>query len=229
MSPRSPAGRAVALLLVAVAVAACAAGPATARAPPYPVCGLRSGDALAEAADDRGVAVGTGRSTLDVRAFANASTRWTVRLDLTDGADALGNDTLRRAVVGAAAPDSYAGVSGRVDGGTLVVSYRRPDAAERELGAVLFTPFHASGAPPFATGGEGTAYPGADAVTVHAPDGYVLAGGAGDGTASGTAARWAGPEAGDDGIDRDAVPTFVPDDALTPGVRGTLARLFAGY
>lgn len=229
MSSRSPAGRAVVLLLVAAAATACVAGPATARAPPYPVCGPCSGDTLADAADDRGVALGTGRSTLDVRVFANATTRWTVRLDLTDGADAMRNDTLRRAVVGAAVPDSYAGVSSRVDGGTLVVTYRRPDAAERELGAVLFTPFHASGAPPLATGGEGTAYPGADALTVHAPEGYVLAGGAGDGNVSGTAARWAGPEGGDDGIDRDAVPTFVPDDALLPGVRGGLARLLAGY
>lgn len=232
MVPDPSTRRALALLaLLLAAVLASGAAPADARAPPWPVCGLCDGDTLADAAAERGVDVETGGSTLDVRAFENASTRWTARVDLTDGADAMANDSFRRGVVSTVVDrrgDARA-VSSRMDGDTLVVDYWRDDAVVRRLGVVLFTPLHASDPPLFTIGGEGTAYPGADELVVHAPDGYVVAGGAGDGSVDDRTVRWADEEGGEDGIDRGALPTFVAEDAPLPGVRVSLARLLTGY
>ncbi|ESP87847.1 hypothetical protein K933_12006 [Candidatus Halobonum tyrrellensis G22] len=198
------------------------------------MCGLCEDGTLASAAADRGATVETGASTLDVRVFANGSTRWTARVELTDGAGAMANESLRRAVVRAAIDrprrpgGDASALSSRMDGSTLVASYDRADAAETELGAVVFTPLHASGpAIPFAIGGEGAPYLASDALTVHAPAGYVPAGGADGGNVSGDAVRWTAADG--DTVDGDTVPTFVPEGSPLPGVRGALARLSAGY
>lgn len=227
--PSTPFVRRAAVLLAAVLVLSSAAAvPAVARAPPWPVCGPCADGALAAAAADRGASVETDRSTLDVRVFANGSTRWTARVDLTDGAEAMANDSLRRGVVDATIRTDYRDRSTRMEGGTLVVTYRRPDAAERSAGAVLFTPFHASGpAVPFAMGGEGPPSRAADALTLYAPDGYVLAGGVDGGNESRAAIRWTAADGGR--VDGGDVPTFVREGTLLPGVRGSLARIVAGY
>lgn len=218
------------LLATIVLVAAGGAAVGTAREPPHPACALCSDEALAAAAADRGVVVETGESAVDVAVRAEAGTRWTVRIALTDGAAELRDDALRAAVVAEAAGPNRVGLDSRVDGDALVVTYRRSAAAERAFGAVLFTAFHASDpSMPFVGGGEGTVYPAADRLVLHAPEGYVPASGAGDGTVDGRTVRWSGAEGGEDGIDRDAVPTFVSENALFPGVRGAVARLLAGY
>ncbi|MFB9825285.1 hypothetical protein [Halobaculum roseum] len=223
--------RLVAVALVASAlVAAAVPADGAARAPPEPACGVCVDGALADAADRHGVAVAVERATLDVHVSDDGSTRWTARLDLSDGTDALRNDSLRAAIVDAATASDGGDRTSRMDGDTLVVEHRRGDAAEREAGAVLFTAFDARDPVlPFVMGGEGTVYPGADALVLHAPEGHVVAGGVGDGTVEGRTVVWRGAEGGDDGIDRDAVPTFVPEGAVAPGVRGVLARLLAGY
>ncbi|WP_435126458.1 hypothetical protein [Halobaculum sp. D14] len=212
----------VALLLVVAA----ASTPAAARAPPQPACDV-CGERLTATAAEHGVDVAVGHAAVTVQVYENASTRWTARVELTDGADALRNDTVRGAVIEDVVGyrvDRFA-VSSRMDGETLVVTYLRRDAAVRSAGAVVFTAFHASSPPPLAMGGEGTVYPGADELVVHAPDGYVVAGGIGDGNATQSAVRWAGENGGDDGIDRDTAVTFVPDGAVAPGLRGVVARL----
>lgn len=227
--PSIPFARHAAVLLAAALVlSSVAAAPATARAPPWPVCGPCADGALAAAAADRGVDVTTGDATLDVQVFANGSTRWTARIELTDGAEAMANDSLRRAVVAGTVRADYRDLSTRMGGGTLVVTYRRPDAAERSAGAALFTSLHASGPPiQFPIGGEGAPYRAADALTIHAPDGYVLAGGTDGGDTSRSAVRWT---VGDGRrVSGDAVPTFVPEDAFAPDARGTVARVAAGY
>lgn len=210
-------------------VAAVVPADGAARAPPEPACGVCVDGALAEAAERHGVAVEVVHATLDIRVFEDGSTRWVARLHLSDGAEALRNDSLRAAVVDAATASDDGDRTSRMDGDTLVVERRRDDAAEREAGAVLFTTFHAHDpVVPFAAGGEGSVYPGADVLVLHAPEGHVVAGGVGDGAVDGRTVVWRGQEGGADGIDRDAVPTFVPEDATAPGVRGTLARLLAG-
>jgi hypothetical protein len=226
------------VLAVAVLAAAVAGPGATivdAREPPRPVCELCDDGALASAAADRGVDLETGASRVTVAVRADGDTRWTVRIGVTAGASALANDSLRAAVVAdvtkeAAGRERRRAIQSRLDGDTLVVTYRRDDAAERAFGAVLFTDLHASDpVRPFVGGGDGTAYPAADTLVVRGPDGYVPAGGAGDGAVDGRTVRWSGAEGGDDPIDRGAVPTFVPESAAFSGLRGAVARLLAGY
>ncbi|MFC7135942.1 hypothetical protein [Halobaculum litoreum] len=231
-SPRSGSGRrpvrVLALLVVALSVAtlvSVAAVDSAARAPPRPVCDVCADGAVPDAAAERGVAVAVGASSLDLHVRADGSTRRVARLGFLDGADELRNASLRRAVVDAALDGSEGQAESRLEGDTLVVEYSRTGVARRESGAVVVTAFHAAGAPPLATGGEGTAVLGADELVVYAPAGYVPAGGAADGRVVGRTVHWNADGAGADGIDRDARPTFVPDDASFPEVRGAVARL----
>ncbi len=214
--------------MAALLVAAVAPGVGGARAPPDPVCDLCTDGALADAAADHGVAVAVGEASLELHLRADGTSRRVARLGLTDGAEELHNDSVRRAVVADALGGDADEVSSRLNGDTLVVEYRRGDVAVRESGAVVVTAFHAAGAPPLAMGGEGTAVLGADELVVYAPAGHVPAGGVGDGTVVGRTVRWSDDGAGADGIDRDARPTFVRDDATFPEVRGAVARLLVG-
>jgi hypothetical protein len=209
----------VAVALALALLASATAGPAAARAPPTPVCGVCTG-ALVAAADERGVAVDTAESALAIDVRADGTTRWTARVRLSTGADALRNDSLRRAVVADARSRVVepTGVDSRVAGLTLVVVYLA-DGATAGGGAVAYTGLRPAGAPPFATGGEGARYLGADELVIRGPDGYVVRG-----TGTTSALRWTGSETT---LDDDLTPTFVPADAAFPGVRAALARLLA--
>ena len=117
-------------------------------------------------------------------------------------------------------------MTSRVEGQTLVVTYRDPGAAEVSAGVVVFTRFHASDPLlPFVMGGEGSPYPAADVLTVRAPDGHAVSGSYGSATTTSERVRW---RRGDD-VDRSTVVAFVPDGALLPGVRATVARLVLGF
>lgn len=227
----------VSRLAVALAVASLlltsVAAPAAARAPPRAACAVCT-DALDVAAAERGVELERAHTAMVVRVAENGSTRWTARVELARGADALRNDSLRADVVAgalargrpAATPE---GVSSRLDGDALVVSYRDADATARAFDALLFTGFSAADpANPLAVGGEGTVYAGADELAVRAPDGRIAWGEYGDATAGERAVRWAGDAAGESPLDRSTAVGFVREDAWLPGVRVAFARLLAG-
>ncbi|MFB6131035.1 MAG: hypothetical protein ABEJ28_09470 [Salinigranum sp.] len=215
------------VVLLATAVVAAGAAPAASREPPQAACGVCT-DALTTAAADHGVPLSTGRATLSVRVGADASTRWTARVALREGASALRNDSLRADVVAEALGRARAvgdprNVTSRLEGSTLVVSARDPGLARRTAGVVLFTGFHASDpAMPLTGGGEGTVYQGADQVVVRGPDGYVASGDYAGASENRTAVRWErDPNAV---VDRSTVLAFVPGRAALPGVRAFLAR-----
>ena len=214
---------ALALLIVASLLAVPAA--VDARAPPQAACGVCT-DALDDAAAERGVALERATSTLTIDVAENGSTRWTARVVLADGADALRNDSLREAVVADARHRVVAdadSVASRVDGDTLVVTYRLDDATERHAGVLLFTAFRADGpVVPFAMGGPGPVYLGADELTLRGPDGYVAADGSAGAGADARTVSWNGTATG---IDRSTTVGFTPEDAVLPSVRATVARL----
>ncbi|WP_313691412.1 hypothetical protein [Halorarum halobium] len=218
---------ATALLLVASLLAVPAA--VDARGPPRPACGVCT-DALEDAAADRDVAVERADSELTVRVAENGSSRWTARVTLSEGAAALENDSLREAVVADArhrAVTDPESVTSRMEGDTLVVSYRTDAATRCEAGVVLFTAFRATGpSMPFAMGGEGPAYLGAEELTLRGPDDRVAAGEYPEANASGGRIRWTGSETSFGGS---AVVPFVPEDAAFPGVRAGVARLLLRF
>jgi hypothetical protein len=227
MRPRTIAAVTVFLLLVAGITATPAAD---ARAPPTPICGVCDLDRTAP----DGTTVVTGESSLTVTLRGNGSTTWEARVDLVAGSDALAaNESLRRAVASEAARDGIAeprDVDSRIDGDTLLVDYRDPNATERHLGVVVFTPLTpAVPGVPFAIGGEGARYLGADRVTVRGESGWEVRG---DASASDSGGRlvWTsdGAEPDDRGrvfIDVERDPVAVEGDALLPGQREWLGRL----
>lgn len=223
MRPRTPLPVVLALLIALAAVAAVPM--ADARAPPTPVCGVCSFDRTTV----DGTVVAAGDSALTVSIHENGSTTWEATVELTAGSDDLaGNDSLRRAAVDEVMGRSVADpaeVQSRIDGGSLVVRYRDSGAAERHVGAVVFTPLTPEGPDhPFAMGGEGPRYLGADRLTLRAPPGDDLHGGTNATEAGGLV--WTG----DAGAERTllgvaADPVAVESDAEASGVRTWLARL----
>lgn len=221
----------VALLLCVTAVVAVA--PVDARAPPTPVCGVCELDHTA--AD--GASVVAGESSLTVTVHGNGSTTWDARVDLASGGDALAaNESLRRAVVSDAVGNGIAeprDVDARVDGDTLAVTYRDPNATERHLGVVTFTPLTpAAPRNPILIGGEGSRYLAADRLTVRGESGWAVRGDApSEGPDGGLV--WT-PKAVDRGstdrvrLDVDRDPVAVADDAPLPGLRAWVARLITG-
>jgi len=228
MGPRSLSAVVAVLLL---ATAAFAAAPVDARAPPTPVCGVCDLDRTTPSGDR----VTAGERSLTVTVHANGSTAWRARARLATGADALAaNDTLRRAVAVEAAGDgvaSPADVAVRLDGETLVVEYRDPDAAQRSLGAVVFTPpTPASPGASLVSGGEGGRYLAADRLTVRAGPGLGVRGSA-PASPSDDGLVWTPNATGDAarpslGVESD--PVAVPEGALAPGVRAWIARVLVG-
>jgi hypothetical protein len=203
-----------------------AVDPVAAKAPPEPVCGVCT-SALDEAAREHGVTVDRGRSTMTVRVSRNGSAEFSAEVELESGADRLENDSLRDAVV---RDVSYILVEERRDLRTAVVDdelrvrYSALDVAHRTLGVVQFDAFHTRGAPPFASGGEGDPYPGADRLTLQAPPGYRLSGSHGS-SHTDTAVRWNGTGQSADGIEADVTISFVPEAARFPTVRVTAANV----
>ncbi|GGL61554.1 hypothetical protein [Halocalculus aciditolerans] len=223
----------LALLVVtaSVGLGVVAVDSATARAPPQAACGVCT-DALDDAAADHGVTVERGTSVMHVHVYANGSSRWTATVQLTDGAAALAaNDTLRRAVVDTARHrvivDDPVHLQSRVVDDSLRVTYLARNTSHTRLGVVRFDAFYASSAAPFAVGGEGAPYPGADTLVVHAPADHTVSGHGDTGSANATAVTWQGDSharyAGD--IDDHTVVSFTERGALLPGVRTALAGL----
>ena len=101
--------------------------PAAARPPPEPLCGTCT-------LDEDTYGIGTVRvdhadSSLAVELLANGSSRWTERVELTDGADELAaKETVRAAVLDRAfhrhVVDERVGTRARVVNDTLVTTYR---------------------------------------------------------------------------------------------------------
>ena len=226
----SPTRRLVSLLVLAVVLGVAAAPSATARAPPTPVCGVCS-DALVTAADDRNVAVERGETALTVTVHENGTATWNATVRLRRGSAALEDDGLRRGVVEDATGRSIADAThlrSRVDGDTLEVTFRDPDAAESHFGAVVFTALVPdSPTLPFASGGEGPRYLGADRVTIRGPAEYRVYGDYAGATESGRSVVWTrNGSAERTGVDGTKV-TFAPADPLLGGVRAWLARALA--
>ena len=225
----SPTRRVVPLLVLVAVLGVAAAPSATARAPPTPVCGVCS-DALDTAADDRSVRVERGETTLTVTVHENGSTTWNATVELRRGGAALRNDSLRREVVEAATGRSIADAThlrSRVDGGTLEVTFRDPDAAESRFGAAVLTALvPESPTLPLASGGEGPRYLGADRVTVRGPPGHRVYGDYAGATESGRSVTWTrNASTGRTDVDGAKV-TFAPE-GLAGGLRAWLARALA--
>ncbi|WP_123621391.1 hypothetical protein [Halorubrum sp. CSM-61] len=231
MRPRTIAA-AAAVLLLAAGIAA--APTADARAPPTPICGVCDLDRTTP----DGTPVVAGESELTVTIRENGSTTWEAEVDLAAGSDALAaNGSLRRTVASEAARDGIAeprDVDSRIDGDTLFVDYRDPNATERHLGVVVFTPLTpAAPSVPFAIGGEGVRYLGADRVTVRGASGWEVRGDASAADSDGRLVwtREAGDEPDDRGrvfVDVDRDPVAVEGDALLAGPRAWIGRLLTG-
>lgn len=227
MRPRIIAA-AAAILLLAAGIAV--APTADARAPPTPICGVCDLDRTTP----DGTPVVAGESDLTVTLRENGSTTWEARVDLTSGGDALAtNESLRRRVASEAAHDGIADprdVNSRIDGDILFVDYQYPNATERHLGVVVFTPLTpAAPSIPLAIGGEGARYLGADQVTVRGESGWAVRG---DASASDSDGRlvWTreSAEPDDEGrifVDIDRDPVAVEEGTVLPGSRAWIARL----
>lgn len=215
------------LTIVVISATGVASVPVTARAPPEPVCGVCT-QALDQAADDHGVTLERGTSTMNVQVHPNGTATFTARVSLTQGADQLRNATLRRAIVqdiSYIVAEERRGLRTRIDRTTLVVRYRAA-VAHRSVGVIRFDAFETTGAPPLASGGEGPPYPGADTLVMRAPAEYRVHDGYGE-SANDTAIVWDGDSheqyAGH--IEDNVVISFVPTDATVPAIRVRLAAL----
>jgi hypothetical protein len=221
--------RAVVGLAVALVGTALLAGVPTtdARAPPTPLCGACS-ERLDESAERRGVDLTRGETNLVVQVHENGSTAWRATVELTAGADALENETLRAEIVDSAVSHGVGnptGIDSRLDDDTLVVTHSDRNATSRHLGVLVFT--HAvpnSPGVPWAIGGEGARYVGADRVTVEAPPGYRVTGGYEYATTSEDGVVWTGSDDGGRSIDGENPPTMLSEGSLFPNVRTTVAR-----
>jgi hypothetical protein len=200
---------------------------ADARAPPTPLCGVCS-DRLDESAERHDVALTRGETDLVVQVHENGSTTWRATVELTAGAAALDNGTLREEVVESAVQRGVGrptDVESRLDGGTLVVTHHDRNATSRHLGVLVVTPVVPDGPDvPGVIGGEGPRYVGADRVTVDAPPGHRVTGGYEYATASDDRVVWTGGDGERQFLSAENPPTVVADDALFPNLRTTVAR-----
>jgi len=225
-SPTFPALLVVIAVLGTLATPA-AVAPATAKAPPEPVCGVCT-ETLESAASDHGVDLERGQSSMVVTLSEAGRASLVARVEIRRGATPLRNDSLRRAIV---RDVSYVLVEERLDlrtamdGHVLVVRYAAADLAHRTFGVLQFDAFHTRGAPIFAIGGEGSPYPGADVLTLRAPPGYRVHGTHGD-WSNDTAVRWQGDSheqyAGH--IEEDVTISFVDQEATVPALRVGIAN-----
>ena len=227
----SPNRRIVSALALLVLVSATGASTVAARAPPTPVCGVCS-DALETAANERNATVERGETALTVAVHENGSATWRATVELRRGSDAFENDSLRRDVVAAATGRSIADATdlrSRVDGDVLEVTFRDPGAAESHFGVVVFTPLVPdSPALPFASGGEGPRYLGADRVTVRGPADYRVYGDYPGATESGRSVTWTrNASAERTYVDGGPKVALVPEGSLLGGVRAWAARTLA--
>ena len=200
----------------------------TAKAPPEPVCGVCT-SSLDEAAREHGVSLERGTSSMHIQLHENGTASFVAHVELLGGTEQLQDETVRNTVV---RDVSYVLVEEREDlqtairGDTLIVRYRSREVSHVTLGVVQFDAFETRGAPPLASGGEGSPYPGADTLTLGAPTGFRLHGAHGDASNESTIvwhgdshAQYAGT------IEEDVVISYVPEDAVLPTLRIAIADL----
>ena len=198
----------------------------TAKAPPEPVCGVCT-DQLDTAAESHGVSLDRGETSMQIRLSPNGTARFVAHVSLTDGRTQLQNESLRTAIVrdvsNSLVGDRRNLRTALVDD-ELRVRYSSRTLAHRTLGVVQFDAFHTRGAPPLASGGEGSPYPGADRLTLRAPPAYQLYGSPG-GFSNETVVRWweDSHEQYAGGIAEDTTISFVPRGARVPALRVTAA------
>jgi hypothetical protein len=201
--------------------------PVIAKAPPEPVCGVCTSQ-INEAANDHGVALERGGTTMNIQLSQNGTAEFVAHVELAKGAERLRNNTLREAIV---RDVSYMVVDNRRDlqtaivDGNLRVQYSSREVAHKTLGVLQFDVFHIRGAPPFASGGEGSPYPGADSLTLRAPTGYQVSSSHGDFTNE-TLIRWKGDsqEQYSGHIKEDVTISFVPEQTRFPKGRVVAAN-----
>jgi ribosomal protein S12 len=201
--------------------------PGTAKAPPEPVCGVCT-SALDEAAQERGVAIERGQSTMTIRLSQNGSAEFVAVVELTKGADELTYTSLRDAIVREVSyilVDDRRNLQTAVVDGKLRIKYSAQDVSHNTLGVIQFDAFHTRGAPPLASGGEGSPYPGADRLMLQGPPGYHPHGSHGNVTNE-TSVQWNGDshEQYLGHIEEDVTISFVPEQARLPHIRVAVAN-----
>ena len=203
----TPSRRLVVLVGILLLAGVATGSAVTAKAPPEPVCGVCT-DQLDAAAESHGVSLDRGETSMQIRLSPNGTARFVAHVSLTNGGTQLQNESLRTALVD----------------DELRVRYSSRTLAHRTLGVVQFDAFHTRGAPPLASGGEGSPYPGADRLTLRAPPAYQLYGSPG-GFSNETVVRWweDSHEQYAGGIAEDTTISFVPRGARAPALRVTAA------
>ena len=219
----------IGLLIIAILVF----GPATvstvtAKAPPEPVCGVCT-SALDEAANDHGVDLERGESTMNIRVSQTGSADFVALVELTNGTERLRNESLRDAIVRDVSyilVDNRRNLQTAIVDGNLRVRYSSSEVAHTTLGVLQCDAFHTRGAPPLAAGGEGSPYPGADRLTLRAPSGYQVHGSYGE-FSNKTTIRWHGDshERYSGHIEEDVTISFVPNRARLPNIQVTAANV----
>ncbi len=199
-----------------------------AKAPPEPVCGVCT-DALDTAAGDHNVTITRETSTAELYPHENGTTQVTARVTLTTGAAQLQNNTQRRAIVQDVSyivADRRQQLETAMDGNTLVVTYIAPNMTHMTAGVLRFDAFQTRDPPPFAAGGEGSPYPGADRLVLHAPPGFEIAGSYGT-TSNATTVVWtdSGGQSANAQITEDRIISCVSTTDRVPQLRLLLATV----
>lgn len=217
MRPR----RALPLLVLALLVL-----PAAAASPqPTPVCGF-CGAQFAGAAEDAGANVTVAESTVVVRVHENGSAIWTVRNRLSNGTGALRPAQLDAAASRLAGdhyglPDRATFVSARMDGETVVLVYRDPNAATRRAGILVVDYLRDGGYEPWY-------HVNAERFTIRGPGGTVVTNTPESGTVEERNATWTGGTGSGyygSGTDLEGSPyvAFGPDGSLGTTLRTAAA------
>ncbi|MFD1514749.1 hypothetical protein [Halomarina rubra] len=221
-----PSRRHVLAVLVAALLLVPVVGAVVAAPPPESLCGTCG---LSEDHyDDGSVVVDPTNSSVEVELFENGSSRWTERVRVVGGAEGLTtNATLRSETVERAFhrhvvdDDERVDTRLRVEGETLVTTYRVPGLGAQSMGVLTVGEFHR-------TGNEPSVYVGAARATLVAPEGYHLVDGP-DGSAAETTPDgvvWTSPDATSDYAPRvEGRLTFGDDETLFPALRGLLAAV----
>ena len=200
---------------------------ATAKAPPEPVCGVCTSQ-LNEAANNHGVSLERGESSMKVQLSQNGTAEFVAHVELTKGVDRLRNESLREEIVRGVSyilVDDRRNLQTTIIDDNLRVQYVSHEVAHKTLGVLQFDAFHTRGAPLFAIGGEGSPYPGADRLTLQGPSGYQVQDTHGEFNNK-SSIGWKGDshEQYSGHIEEDITISFVSDQTLLPNIRVIVAN-----
>jgi len=199
--------------------------PALGSPQPTPVRGF-CGEGFANAADESGVNAAVAESTVDVEVHENGSATWTVRNDLSDGAetfrespDRLDGAASRLASNHYGLPEGAEFVAARMDGDTAVLVYRDSDAATLHAGLPVVDYLHDGGHEPWY-------HVNAERFTARGPEGSVVSNAPESGSVDGLNATWTGGGYYGSGADLEGSPylAFGPDRSVGTRLR-TVAAL----